>query len=362
MKTIISLPKVIINSHCHGRDLQQAYKTTVLQVLKESLIGNISITCFMPNTSPPLIWNVVLSEYRKIIRTAKNRLRIMCPQYIWFGATDDNLDECDQVLKRKTVIGLKIYPKSRDGGTVTTGTIGVIYDATIENAMRLCKKHDKAAAYHCDDPGIISRQGYVIEAEVEYVKKIIRLMREVPEVKVVICHVSNRESAELIIQAQGEGLNIALELCPHYLWFDGEGNNWNKNLDPIFYHCYNTLRTSEHREYLVSLLKRDDVVIIISSDDAGHTAEEKISKGYGGLPGNQEMVAAIVTLAIKNGISEKRLARLLSFNAADFLNIPIERTLVKYSLVEKIDDLRYNNGKIINPWNGLKLLFPVQIK
>jgi dihydroorotase len=357
-----SLPTEIIDTHCHGRDLEQSYKTTVEQVLREAQSAQIAITIFQPNTAPAITNQKMLKQYLEIISRATTKLKIKVKQYVWFGATDDNLEECRLALKNKLVVGLKDYPVDAKGKSVTTGSsIGVARDETIISLMKFVREANKALAIHCDDPQIIKSEGYTIRAEVEYLKKIIRLANLVPGVKLIICHVSCWESANLILEAQRKGLKIAMEIMPHYLWFDNEGTNWQTNLDPIFYHCFNKLRGSEDQKLLCGLLKLNNPLIWIASDSACHTQEEKINKRFGGIPSNQEMVPVVLTLAIQLGLSEKRVAELLSWNAASFLDIPVSRATRQYRLEEKIDELTYNNGIVVNPWNGSKLIFPYPV-
>lgn len=213
LPNIISLPIDIIDSHCHGRDLDQSYKTTVEQVLFEALSAYIKITIFQPNTSPPITNTAMLNRYLEIIQAAKDKLKIERDQFAWFGATDDNLQECRLALKNKSVVGIKVYPRKKGGQSVTTGSlIGVIRDETILALMKLCREADKAIAFHCDDPLIIEIEGNSIRAESGYVQKIIGLAKLVPGVKVIICHVSCRQSAELILEAQAQDMQIAMEI------------------------------------------------------------------------------------------------------------------------------------------------------
>jgi dihydroorotase len=358
----ILLPQIVVDPHVHGRDWKERHKTDVEQVLKEAKNGFISISAFMPNTDPTITKQKTLVDYLKIIGPARKNLRLP-EQYIWFGLTDDNLfSECEESLKFSNVIGIKVYPKKKSGETVTTGKIGVSDDRVISLAMLRAEKRGKAVAVHCDDPYIIERDGgNTIEAETSYVEKIIFLAKKFSDTKILICHVSCRKSAELIIKARKEGLNIAIELSPHYLWFDKDGTNWNPTLDEVFYKCFNNLRGGEDREFLQSLLANEDVFVLIGSDSACHTTAEKLEKKLGGIPSNQEMVAVIVTLAKKLKLSDERVLNLLSFNASRFLNIPVPRKVVEYQLEERIDDLTYNNGIVTNPWNGTRLLFPKKI-
>jgi dihydroorotase-like cyclic amidohydrolase len=358
---IIYLPSGIIDSHCHGRDMGQAQKTTIKQTTKEAQRGNIDITIYMPNTDPPIIDIETLDKYGMIIDSACEEIGIAEQQYVFFGATDENILACKEALKRSKVAGIKVYPKSESGKTVTTGTIGVARDITILHLLNLSEISGKPVAFHCDDPEIIAREGNTIQAEAAYVEKILTFALDFPRSKIVICHVSCIESAYLVLKAQGRGIQVALELCPHHLWFDADGTNWNPDLDPVFYHCYNNLRQKNHREYLAEILADGKNFIIISSDNAPHMKEEKLEKKFGGLPSNQEMVAVVLTLAHQMGISNQQVIRLLCLNAANFFRIPIRGELRPYRLEKRFVDATYNNGVVVNPWLGAELYFPVPV-
>ena len=81
------------------------------------------------------------------------------------------------------------------------------------------------------------------------------------------------------------------------------------------------------------------------------------------MPGNLEMVACLVTLARKENtydISDEQVQNLISYNAANFFNIPISQGLEEYAIKEKMVDYDYNDGKVVNPWKGSRLLFPIK--
>lgn len=354
------IPKNSIDAHCHKRGLNQSNKTTVRQTMLEAKKGLISISAAMPNTDKPLISVEACNDYHKLQTDAQIELSLP-QQYVWFGLTDANLGEFQKALELPYILGGKVYPLKQDGAAVTTasGAIGVMHDHTILAAMYLARSADKALPFHCDDPDIIAlAKGNPIEAEVAYVKKIISLARKVQGVKIIICHVSCMESATIILEEQQRGMNIAIELCPHYLWFDADGTHWRKDIDPVFYKCFNNLRSSRHRLFLISLLALNNPLIFISSDNASHTEKEKIEKKLGGLPSNQEMVAVVCTLAEQLELSDEQVGNLLCFNVSRFLNIPAPEELIDCELEKRIDDIEYNNGIVLNPWNGSRLWLP----
>ncbi|MDD4901670.1 MAG: dihydroorotase family protein [Patescibacteria group bacterium] len=357
-KLSFMLPKRIIDGHVHGRDMDQAKKSTVLQIVYEAVLSGLGIICLMPNTDPPINNLLVLKRYLNLIDHAQECFGYSVLCYVLFGVTDNNLTECEKALEDPKVVGLKIYPWG-NGKPVTTGTCGVANPATIIAAMRLAKAKDKVVEVHCDDPEIIAAEGYTIRAEVEYDRMVIECMRQVPGARVKICHVSCWAGAELILAAQAEGLRIALEICAQYLWFDDQGANWRPGLSPNYYQCLNRLRGPDQREKLVGLLSQDSNLIIVSSDHAPHTKLEKLAKDFpSGIVSLHERVPVAVTFAKRLNISEAQVARLISFNEADFLGLTIDRELVPVEIVEREDDFVYNNGAVENPWLGSKMFFP----
>lgn len=340
------LPIVIFDLHIHGRDLFQSHKTTVIQVMKEALYSLISVMAFMPNTKPEITSIKVLETYCGLIEAARRKLNGKRRHYIWFGLTNDNLEECREALKRTEVIGLKVYSE------------WVISDHIIHEAMFLVRATGKVMAVHCDDPKLIEKEGYSITAEVAYVNKIIKLGKDVSGVKIMICHVSCRQAAQQILRAQREGMNILIELCIQYLYFDEGLTNRRTDLNKNFYRCLNRLRSRQDQEYFIGLLKSSNRLVVIHSDSACHTTTEK-EGGANGLPSNQELVSGMVTLAIRHRISQDRVAQLLSYNASDFFNLPVPRRLISYWWKEVKNRNVYNNGLVTNPWAGLKMYFPV---
>lgn len=347
-----------MDPHCHGRDWQQRHKTTVDQVLLEAEKGLINVTAFMPNTDPAIDHRSRMNGYYDKIETASRRLGNKRQQYLYFGVTDDNFGECEEAANHKFVIGYKIYPLSKAKKTVTTGKTAVAMMGSILKVMELAAVKKKIVAAHCDCPDLALSENNSKRAEVEYLKMILGLAKLVKDLRLVICHVSCKESAELILQAQAEGLMVGIELAPHYLWFDAHGTNWRPGLQKEFYKCFNSLRTPEDRLYLCDLAFSDNEMVFIGSDNACHLREEKLN-GNGGLPSNQEMVSTIVTLGTEREASEKRMQDLLCYNASEFYRIPVKRENVVRNFELKIDNLTYNNGKVVNPWNGSKLYFPV---
>jgi len=357
-----SLPSVIFDTHVHLRGWEESHKTTPYRVLWEAFHSLINVCVGMPNTCPVIdSLGVGIKYLTQEINPAAGIIGMSKPQLLYVGLTDSNFGEVREFLKLPQAAGGKIYP----AGEVTTGKVGIAKKSSILWHMCNIAEADKVLAVHCADPQIYQeKNGDTMEGEVKYLEKILNLTYPLRRwLKLVVCHVSGKASAEMILQAQNEGYrNLFIELTPHHLWFDNAGTHWNPSVDPVFYHCLNGLRGPEDREFLISLAANEQIKnLIIGSDSACHTTAEKLSdKAPGGIPSNRELVPVMITLAKEYGISEKRIANLISFNPARLFGTDVPRKLVKYRIVKQKDNLRYNNGIVTNPWNGSDFYFPVE--
>jgi|GEM_PF-1462552 len=345
------IAQIIIDSHAHFRGRRQSYKTNPYQVLREARLGGISISIGMPNTLDPIDTFLAAEDYRHLeIAPAEKMLALERIQPMYFGARDNNLKEFLKVVYLDYIIGAKFYDEPLSGG----GLFIKSWEAE-RDYMQACARFDKVVACHNDETKTVRAKGYVKEAEIRSVERRLNLAVQIPNLRIVMCHVSCKEAAELILQAQKNGLRVAIEICPHYMWFDSWGTHWCPSLDAVFYWCYNNLRTPEDREFLVSLWKSGNRLVFGGTDTAGHAAWEKFAKpGLGGLPTNQHYLPLSVTLAVDYNISQRRTAEVTSFNQADFFKFDVPRELVPHTFVKAVDMRmdRYNQGIITNPWSS----------
>jgi dihydroorotase len=127
-----------------------------------------------------------------------------------------------------------------------------------------------------------------------------------------VCHISCKESVELIRQAKADGINITCETAPHYLLLDE-----NDLIDDGRFKMNPPLRSAEDRAALIEGIK-DGTIDIIATDHAPHSAEEK-SKGLAGsafgIVGLETAFPVLYTYLVKTGvISLVRLIDLICIN------------------------------------------------
>jgi dihydroorotase len=153
--------------------------------------------------------------------------------------------------------------------------------------------HMGAASVKYGLPGISS------ESEWKYVERDIRLASEAGA-RLHICHVSAKESVELVRRARNGGLPVTAEVCPHHFAFcDGDitADDGKFKMNP-------PLRSRADREALLEGLA-DGTLTVIATDHAPHSLDEKANGLRGsafGVIGLETAVAAGITFLVEKGI------------------------------------------------------------
>lgn len=146
---------------------------------------------------------------------------------------------------------------------------GVASQSMMFDAMKRAKQLNKVIVAHCEDE---SYPKEAPEAEWKQLKRDIELVRETG-CRYHVCHISTKESVELIREAKAEGLDITCETAPHYLTISNdeiEDDGRFKMNPPI--------KAAEDKAALIEAL-RDGTIDMIATDHAPHSAEEK-SRGF----------------------------------------------------------------------------------
>jgi dihydroorotase len=189
---------------------------------------------------------------------------------------------------------------------------GVQSESMMRSLMERCKKLGKVLAAHCEDETLV-RGGYIhdgtyaaahghkgicSESEWGPIARDLRLAKETG-CAYHVCHISCKESAELIRRAKREGVNVTCETGPHYLLLDDS----NLQEDGRF-RMNPPLRAKEDREALVEALL-DGTIDMVATDHAPHSAEEK-SRGLAGsafgVVGLECAFPVLYTGLVKTGI------------------------------------------------------------
>lgn len=305
--------------HVHLREPGFFYKESMKTGTLAAAHGGYTAVCAMPNLSPVPDSLENLRREREII--ARDAAIAVYP----YGAA--TVGEKGKELADLSAMAPYVCAFSDDGK-------GVQSDEMTRRVMLEAKRLGKVFAAHCEDEahlfgGYIRKGKYQkehghrgIPPESEYlaVERDLKLAEETG-VKYHVCHVSAKESVELIRAAKKRGVDVTAETAPHYLVLteDDLEEDGRFKMNP-------PLGNKKDREALLMGLK-DGTIDMIATDHAPHSEEEKargLEKSPFGVVGLETAFPVLYTCLVKEGvISLKKLAELLAIAPRKRFGIPL---------------------------------------
>ena len=287
-----------VDVHVHLREPGFSYKETMNTGTRACAHGGYTTVCAMPNLNPAPDSDEHLRTQEEIIaRDAV--IRVLPYASITIGQKGEGeLTDIGGLAPR--VCGF-----SDDGR-------GVKEEATMKAAMERCRAADSIIAAHCEDMSLIPAGGAIhdgafakehgipgIPSKSEWapIARDIELVRETG-CRYHVCHVSTKESVEIIRRAKAEGLNVTCETGPHYLLLcqDDLQDLGRFKMNP-------PLRDKEDQAALIEGLL-DGTIDMIATDHAPHSAEEKsrgLARSAMGVVGIESAFPLMYTYFVKTG-------------------------------------------------------------
>ncbi len=283
--------------HVHLREPGFSYKETIRTGTEAAARGGYTTVCPMPNLDPVPDSVAHLEAELAVIRRDA-RIRVIPYGAITVGEQGGTLADLDGMADR-------VVAFSDDGKGVQRGEM-------MRAAMRKAKALGKLVVAHCEDETLL-RGGYIhdgawakahghrgicSESEWRQVERDVALAEETG-CAYHVCHVSTKESVEIIRQAKARGVNVTCETAPHYLLLteDDLQEDGRFKMNP-------PIREAADRDALRAGLL-DGTVDMIATDHAPHTAEEKsrgLEKSLMGVVGLECSLPVLYTGLVKTGI------------------------------------------------------------
>lgn len=301
-----------VDVHVHLREPGFSYKETIKSGTAAAARGGYSVVCSMPNLNPA----PDSMENLKIQQDIIDRDAVI-DVYPYGCITVGQKGE-----KLADICGMaeEVIAFSDDGR-------GVQNDDMMLEAMREAVRLGKIIAAHCEDNSLLEggyihkgeyaklhgHRGICSESEFKPIERDLKLAEETG-CKYHVCHVSTKESVELIRQAKKRGVNVTCETAPHYLILT------DANLEEDGRFKMNPpLRSELDRLALIEGIK-DGTIDMIATDHAPHSAEEKskgLEKSMMGIVGIETSFSLMYTHFVKTGIiTLEKLIELMSINPA----------------------------------------------
>ena len=245
---------------------------------------------------------------------------------------------------------------------------GVQSEELMLSAMEKAKSLGKMIVAHCEDNSLLyggyihdgeyakqnGHKGICSESEWGPIKRDIELIKR-SGCAYHVCHISTKESVELIREAKKAGVNITCETAPHYLVM-----NDMQIKDEGRFKMNPPIRSEEDRLALVEGII-DGTIDMIATDHAPHSAEEK-SKGLAGstmgVVGLETAFSVLYTYLVKTGvITLERLVELMSKNPRERFDIASDVGYSIFKLDEKytVDPSEFLSMGRATPFEGVEL-------
>lgn len=310
----------LIDMHVHFREPGFEYKETIETGILSARAGGFSGVCTMPNTFPVTDSPEVIKE---ILAKAKKYKFEIYP----IAAITKNLDSLELVnfkeLKKAGAIGF-----SNDG-------LPLLDKDVFLEAL----KSEELILSHCED------ESSEVEWQIELFKK---AKEEGFNPRLHFCHISKKESIDLIRNAKKKGLNVTAETAPHYFTFTKEdiGVNGIFKMNP-------PLGTFADKKAVMDGLI-DGTIDVIATDHAPHSDEEKL-KIYPNSPNGITGLETAFSLSYELLGLDKTLEK-MAYNPRRILGIS-NKKMIKAALDEEwvvVPSLFKTKCKV-SPYKGMKL-------
>ena len=307
--------------HVHFREPGFSYKETIKTGSLAAARGGYTAVCTMPNLNPVPDSVENLNQQREIIE------KDACIHVYPYGAI--TVGEKGETLADLEGMAPFVCGFSDDGR-------GVQRDEMMREAMIRAKAQGKMIVAHCEVNDLL-RGGYIhdgayakehghrgicSESEWAQIARDIELIRETG-CAYHVCHISTKESVEIIRKAKAEGLDITCETGPHYLVMND--------------------------------------IDMLATDHAPHSEEEKgrgLEKSVFGIVGLETAFPIMYTYLVKPGImTMERLMEVMVENPRKRFNLPLGTDFSVWDLEEEyeIDPEEFLSMGKATTFNGWKV-------
>lgn len=307
-----------VDVHVHLREPGFSYKETIKTGSMAAARAGYTAICPMPNINPvPDSIETIKAETDIIEKDAVIKV------YPFASITKGRLGGGELVdfdSLKDIAVGFS------DDGT------GVQAEADMKKAMEECSKLGAIISAHCEVNDLL-KGGYIHDgeyckahghkgicsaSEYEQIERDCKLAEETA-CQYHVCHISTKESVEIIRKAKARGVKVTCETGPHYLTMcdkDLQENGRFKMNPP--------LRAEDDMKALIEGLV-DGTIDVIATDHAPHSAEEKakgLEKSAMGVVGLETAFAVLYSRLVKNGvITLEELIEKMSVKPREIFNL-----------------------------------------
>lgn len=330
--------------HVHFREPGFGYKETIRQGSLAGARGGYTVVGTMPNLKPAPCDMDSLRVQQEIID------RDAVIQVIPYGTITKDQSGTGTLSDMEGMAN-HVLAFSDDGK-------GVQDDGLMREAMNVAKSLNKLIVAHCEDESLL-REGKVRESEWRQIERDLKLADETG-CGYHVCHISCKESVEVIRDAKKSGVNVTCETAPHYLVLDTEDVRKGIAENPEAggrFKMNPPIKDPEDRKAMIEGAL-DGTVDMIATDHAPHSAEEK-SKGFekslNGITGLECAFPVLYTGLVRPGVMTlERLVEMMAIAPRKRFELPMGDGYVVMDLENPyvLDSSRFLSMGKCTPFDG----------
>ena len=318
----------LVDTHVHinepGRTEWEGFNTAT----QAAAAGGITTVVDMPLNCTPV--TTTADALRQKLDALGDQLWVDCG--FWGGVVPDNLDDLEELL-RAGVLGVKSF-------TIHSGIddFPKVDESHIRRALPILAAHQVPYLIHAEldrantPPADIgsSYQSFLASRPPSWETDAIDLLIDLADearlaghnARVHIVHLSCADAIPAIARAQGRGLAITAETCPHYLTLFAEACPDGKTL----YKCCPPIREDANRTALWQGLAQGTIEFVVSdhspcTPQLKHLDRGDLDKAWGGISSLQFGLPLIWSEARERGFSLPAVVEWMATRPAQFAGL-----------------------------------------
>ena len=295
--------------HVHLRD------GGMMQLVAPFTARQFARAIVMPNLVPPVTSAAAAEAYRERIVEATGPE--FTPLMTCYLTDESNPDEIASGFDGRVWVAAKLYPAN----ATTNSAFGVTDIRNIYPALERMQAIGLVLCIHGEvtdpDVDVFDREGVFIE------RVLAPLMRDLPELKIVLEHITTHDAADFVATA---GPNLAATVTPHHLMINRNAM-FERGLRPHAY-CLPVAKREKHRQAIRRVATSGSPKFFLGTDSAPHSRSAKESAcGCAGIFNAPHALEAYATVFEEEGALE-RLEAFASENGPNFYGLPLNEGTV----------------------------------